>query len=124
MVYSGVIVTEEQIALMSGELVDGTGDTEANHNDLAAQAEAFLSSLVKHDIVTNWGTINAKTRQMLSEYAARYAAMTLIMYNMGTVGATFSSLIEPEDMVQLHIHRMTVIQKVLEDSSVQDFMGV
>jgi hypothetical protein len=120
MVYSGIIVTEAQIALMAGENVDATGDTEANHNDLAAQAEAYLSNLVQYDVATNWASISSVYRQMLSEWAARYAGMTLIAYNM----AGFTSRIEAEDMINIHILRMREIQKLLEDLSVQDFMGV
>jgi hypothetical protein len=120
MAYTGIIVTEAQIALMAGENVDATGDTEANHNDLAAQAEAYLSNLVKYDIATNWGSLSTVYRQMFSEWAARYAATTLIAYNM----AGYTSRVEAEDMVNIHIFRMNEIQKILEDSSVQDFMSV
>ena len=80
MTYDGIIVTEAQIALMAGLNVDGTGDSEANHNVLAAQAEAFLCNLVKYDIVTNWGSLNTIYKQMFSEWAARYAGMTLILF--------------------------------------------
>lgn len=124
MVYSGTIVTEAEIALMAGELVDATGDTEANHNLLAAHAEGYLSALVKYDIVTNWSSLSSVYRALFSEWAARYAASALIAYNMGTVGATFSSLIEPEDMIQLHIYRMEQIEKTLKEADKQDFLEV
>jgi hypothetical protein len=120
MAYTGIIVTEAQIALMAGENVDATGDTEANHNDLAAQAEAYLCNLVKYDIVTNWGFLNTIYQQMFSEWAARYAGMTLILYNM----AGYTSRVEAEDMINIHVFRMNEIRKLLEDPSVQDFMGV
>jgi len=120
MAYTGIIVTEAQIALMAGENVDATGDTEANHNDLAAQAEAYLSNLVKFDVATNWASISTVYRQMLSEWAARYAATALISYNM----AGYTSRVEAEDMINIHIFRMNQIHKLLEDASVQDFMGV
>jgi len=120
MAYTGTIVTEAQIALMSGENVDATGDTEANHNDLAAQAEAYLSNLVKYDIVTNWASISTIYRQMFSEWAARYAAIALIAFNM----LGYTSRIEAEDMINIHAFRMRKIEKLLEDSSVQDFMSV
>jgi hypothetical protein len=123
MVYSGIIVTEPQIALMAGENADATGDTEANHNILAAQAEAYLSNLVKYDIASNWAALSTVYRQMFSEWAARYAGMTLIAYNMIT-WATNTSIIEAEDLIQTHIYRMEAIEKILKDSSIQDFMGV
>ena len=57
---------------------------------------------------------------MLAEYIARYAAMCGIAYHMATVGAGFSSLIEPEDMIQVHLYRMQQIEVKLED---QDFVN-
>jgi len=120
MAYTGIIVTEEQIALMSGENVDTTGDTEANHNDLAAQAEAYLSNLVKYDIVTNWEELSTVYRQVFSEWAARHAAVGLICYNM----EGYTSRIEAEDMLSVHIFRMKRIEKLLNNASVQDFIGV
>lgn len=120
MAYTGTIVTEAQIALMSGENVDATGSTEANHNDLAAQAEAYLSNLVKYDIVTNWTSLSSVYRQIFSEWAARYSAMTLIAYNM----TGYSKLSEAEDMINIHIFRMNEIKKLLDNSDIQDFLGV
>ncbi len=124
MAFTGTVASEADIALMAGELVDATGDTEANRNLLMTQAEAFLCNLVKYDIVANWDNLNTKYRGLFTEWAARYCACALIMYNMGTVGATFSSLIEPEDMVQFHVYRMGEIERVLEASGIKAFLGV
>ena len=57
---------------------------------------------------------------MLTEWAARYAGMQLILFNM----AGYTSRIEAEDMINVHLFRMKQIEKLLEDASVQDFMGV
>jgi len=120
MAYTGTIVTEAQIALMAGKNVDATGDTEANHNDLAAQAEAYLSVLVKKDLVTAWSGLSTVYRQLFSEWAARFAATQLIAFNM----AGYTSRVEAEDMINIHVFRMQQIEKLLNDSSVQDFQGV
>lgn len=120
MTYDGIIVTEAQIALMAGENVDATGDTEANHNDLAAQAEAYLSNLLQFDVATNWGTISTVYRQMLSEWAARYAAVALISFNM----AGYTTRYEAEDMLNVHLYRMSLIEGLLNKQAVQDFMVV
>lgn len=124
MVYTGTIITEAEMTFMAGELVDATGNVEANHNYLAYYAEAYLSALVKYDIVTNWGSLSSIYKHLFTEWAARFAATQLIAYNMATVGATFSSLIEPEDMIQLHIYRMEQIEKILDKSDIQSFLGV
>ena len=122
MTYDGIIVTEAEMALMAGENVDATGDSEANHNLLAAHAEAYLSNLVKFDIASNWGDLSTVYRAMFSEWAARYAGMTVIAFNM-VAWDTATSIIEAEDLIQTHIYRMEQIEKRLADASIQDFMG-
>lgn len=120
MAFTGTIVTEAEMQFFAGENVDATGDVEANHNFLAGYAEAYLSSLVKYDIVTNWGTLNATYKILFSEYAARLSAMALITFNM----AGYTSRIEAEDMLSVHNSRLNKIQKLLDNSSIQDFQGV
>jgi len=120
MTYTGTIVTEAEMQFMAGKNVDSTGDVEANHNYLAAYAEAYLSSLVKYDIVTNWGSLNATYKNLFTEWAARFAAIQLISYNM----AGYSSRIEAEDMINIHWARLQEIKKILEKEDVQNFIEV
>jgi hypothetical protein len=120
MAYTGTIVAEAEMTFFSGENVDGTGNIEANHNYLAFYAEAYLSNLVKYDIVTNWATIPQKYKYMFTEWAGRFSAISLIAYNMGG----FITRIEAERMIQIHAWRMIEIEKLLKDASIQDFIGV
>tara|TARA_Y100000310_G_C20443338_1_gene697162 strand:+ start:163 stop:528 length:366 start_codon:yes stop_codon:yes gene_type:complete len=113
MAYTGTICTEAEIALMVGENVDATGDTEANHNDLVAQAESYLSNLLRYNVVDNYSALNADVKRTLSEWAARYAASSLILYNM----SGFTSRGEGEDMVNFHIWRMKKIEELLVDQN-------
>ena len=121
MVATSILSTDAEMLAMAGELVDATGFTDPNKTAWGLQAEAYLVALAGYDFVTNIGTINAITKAMLSEYVARYVAISAIAYNMATVGATFSSLIEPEDMIQLHVYRMEAIEALLKNKSVIDF---
>lgn len=82
--------------------------------------EAFLCNLTKFDAVTNWGSINAIYRLMFSEYVARSIAVEAIKYDMNS----YTSRVEAEDLVNIHIRAMEEILKLLNDASVQDFMGV
>lgn len=118
MAYTGTIVTENEIALMAGENVDATGDTEANHNILAAQAESYLSNLMRYNVVDNYSSLNEDVKRMLSEWAARFAAVTLIAYNM----AGYTSRVEAEDMMDVHFFRMQQIEKLLRDQDVIDYI--
>lgn len=111
MVYTGTLTTEAEIAAMAGENVDATGDTEANHNTLVAQAESYLCNLSRYNWVDNFASLNADVKAILSEYCARYAAVALIAYNM----AGFTSRLEAEDMIMIHITRMRAIEKMLTD---------
>ena len=120
MVYTGTIVAEAEMQFMAGENVDATGDVEANHNYLAYYAEAYLSNLVKYDIVTNWASLTANYKRLFTEWAARYAAVALIAYNM----AGFTSRVEAEDMINIHIYHMEKIETLLRNTSIQDFQGV
>lgn len=103
-----------------GELVDATFTIGTMGDLIGTYTEAFLCNLVEYDIVTNWATLNAVYKLMFSEYACRAIAVEAIKYNM----AGFSSRIEAEDMINVHLKKMDEIKKLLEKASVQDFMGV
>ena len=120
MTYSGTIVTAEEMTFYSGAGVSAVGNVEANQNFLAGYAEAFLSNFVKYDIVTNWATLNATYKLLFSEWAGRFAAVSLMFYDT----AGYSSLIEVEDYVTVHLYRMQQIEKILENADIQDFIGV
>ena len=119
MAYTGTITTEAEIALMAGENV-GAGATEANNNLLVAQAEAYLSALIQDDVVAGFAGYDTVTKQILSEWASRYAAMSLISFNM----SGFTSRIEAEDMINIHVFRMRIIAKILAQGEVQKQLGV
>ncbi len=119
MTYNGVITTEAEIALMAGQLV-GAGATEANNNFLVAQAEAYLSGVVQDDVKAGFAAYDEVTKQMLSEWAARYAGMTLILNDP----STYTDLIEAEDMVQVHIYRMEKIELDLREGEIQKQLKV
>ena len=97
------------------------GFTVATMGDLVGvYTEAFLCNLTKFDAVTNWGTMNAIYKLMFSEYVARSIAVEAIKYDMNS----YTSRVEAEDLVNIHIRALDEILKVLNNASVQDFMGV
>lgn len=118
MAYSGTLCTETEIAIFAGENVDTTGDTETNHNALVAQAESFLCCLSRYNWVDNYSSLNEDVRRTLSEYCARYVAVALIAYNM----AGFSSRIEAEDMLNIHLFRMQKLETLLRDQKTVTYM--
>jgi beta-glucosidase/6-phospho-beta-glucosidase/beta-galactosidase len=120
MAFTGTIVTVAEMQFYAGENVDATGDVEDNHNQAAGEAEAYLSALVKYDIVTNWSLLDTGLRKLFSEWAARYGANGLIAYNM----EGYTTRAEAEDMININWARMEKIEEILKNISVQDFMSV
>lgn len=120
MAYEGTIVDVIDMQFYAGANVSASADVEASHNQLAAEAEAFLCSLVKYDIVSNWDNLNSTYKEIFSEYAARYGAIGLITYDM----SSYTSRIEAEDMINTNWARLRAIRKILEDSDKQDFLEV
>lgn len=97
------------------------GFTVATMGDLVGvYTEAFLCNLIKYDAVTNWATMDAIYKLMLSEYVARTIAIEGIKYKM----SGYTSRVEAEDMINIHWARLQEIKSLLEQSDVQDFMGV
>jgi len=82
--------------------------------------EAYLCSLLKYDIVTNWASLNAIYKLLFSEYACRIIAIEAIKYDM----SGFTSRIEAEDMINIHRYNMQKIEEILKEASIQDFLGV
>jgi len=120
MAYNGTLITEAELAFYEGANVAAGGKTEAAHNMSVLHAEAFLVDLLKYDVVANFGTLNTTSKLMLSEYVGRASAITAIMYDL----SGFTTRIEAEDMINIHIFRMNEIVRILEQDGVQDFMEV
>jgi len=124
MVATSVLSSDAEMLAMAGELIDATGFTDDNKTAWGIQAENYLSALVNYDLTANVATLSPNYIKMLSEYVARYVACSAIMYNMATVGAIFSSLIEPEDMIQFHVYRMEKIEGLLKEGDILKEMGI
>ena len=118
-----VMADINDITPYEGEDISATWD-DTLRDEVGLQAQAYVCFLLKYDAVTNWATMNAVYKILLTEYVARSVAMAGIAFNMSAVGVTFSSLIEPEDMIQLHIYRIEQIEKLLKDSDIHQFLGV
>lgn len=109
MTYSGTITTEPEIVFFEGLNVAAGGATEAAHNVYVDQAESYLSCLLREDVVAGFAGYSSAKKNILSEWAARYAALNAIAYDM--VG--FTTTIEAENMINIHWARMMRIEKLL-----------
>ena len=121
MAYVANIVTVAEMQFMAGENRDATGDVDANHTFLQDYAEAYLSCLLKFELTAaKFTALNATTKVLITEWAARNAGVELIRFNP----AGYTSRVEAEDMINIHLFRMDKIEKLLEKPDVQDFMAV
>jgi hypothetical protein len=118
MAHEGTFATKAEIDLKVGERVDATGYTEANINNACKQSEGFACVFLKYDFVTNWASINAVYKKLLSEFSACWVAMDFIAYNMEAYG----SRIQAEDLIQVHNGKINKILKLLSERSGPDFL--
>ena len=116
------IVTVAEMQFMAGENVDSTGDVTANHQFLHDYAAAYISFLLDYDVISKWNSLGANFKFLISEWAARHAGITLIAFNMIT-WHTNTSIIEAEDLIQIHIYRMEQIEKLLRESGALKILG-
>ncbi len=114
------IVTVAEMQFMAGENVDATGDVTANHQFLHDMAAGYLSAFLQDDVIAGYAAYDSVTKQMLNEWAARFAGMQLILFNT----VAYTDLIEAEDMIQIHIYRMEKIERILNEGAVQKQLKV
>jgi len=114
-----IIADTTDVAGFMGANVDA-GYTATMQDLVGVYTEAYLCALVEYDIVTNWASLSAIYKLMFSEYACRAIAIEAIKYEM----AGYTSRVEAEDMLNIHLARTREIERLLRMASVQDFMGV
>ncbi|MEA1877247.1 MAG: hypothetical protein U9N86_10320, partial [Bacteroidota bacterium] len=102
MAATSIMSTDAEMNAMAGENVDVTGWTDANKTAWGLQAECFLNILIRENFSDSYASLNIDIKYILNEYVARYVALCGITYNM----AGFTSIIEAEDMINIHVLRM------------------
>ena len=113
------IVTVAEMQFMAGENVDATGDVTANHQFLHDMAAGYLSAFIQDDVIAGYSGYDTVTKQIINEWAARFAGMQLIAFNM----FGYTTRIEAEDMLNLHLFRMREIQKELKEGAALKQLG-
>lgn len=119
MAATSILSTDAQMNAMAGANVAVAGWTDANKTAWGLHAENYLNILCRYNFSDNFATLNADVKYLLSEYVARYVGMCGILYNM--VG--YTSRIEAEDMINVHVFRMRQIEKLLKDQKSVTYMA-
>ena len=123
MAYVANIVTVAEMQFYAGADINATGDADANHIILQDHAEAYLSSLLKYDLsVANWALLTTGTKEIISEWAARFAAIALISYAFTGAAAAITRQ-EAENRINVNAWRMEKIEELLKIIDTQQFLG-
>jgi hypothetical protein len=80
----GTLATTAQVLLAIGQSASAEQILEANTNIWILQAESLMSSDLNYDLVTNFATLTAYWKQMISLAASSKAAMLAINQNQNT----------------------------------------
>ena len=114
---SGAVIAKAG-ANVSSSITGANWPITSEYEKWIEEAEAYLCDLVKYDLVTNWASLNSIYKLLFSEFCARAAAVQAIAYDM----SGYTTRIEAEDMINIHLYHMQKIEQILNDSSTQDFL--
>ena len=118
------IVTVAEMQFMAGENVDATGDVTANHQFLHDMTAGYLSAFLQDDVIAGYSGYDTVTKQIINEWASRFAGIQLIAFNMRGETNTGFSKTEAESRINIHLFRMDEIQKQLDKGEVQKQLQV
>ncbi len=107
------------VAGFMGENIDASF-TATMQDLVGVYTEAYLCNLVQYDAVTNWASLNAVYKLMMSEFVARAIAIEGLKYNMASLTTRF----EAESMIAIHIAKMNAIESLLIKQDIQNFLGI
>lgn len=114
------VTTSEAMTIKAGANAKATALTSGALTLYSDEGEAYISNLVKYDVVTNWTTLNSIYKPLFSEWVASYGGVNIIKFDM----SGYTDGIEAENMIKILWQRMLDIEDLLKDASVQDFQGV
>src|SRR3990167_1827915 len=115
-----VLTTSGLVLIKAGKKVDIAFRNVSGQDQLVqiiSGAEAFYSNLARYDFVANYALLNSRTRAILDEGVSSRAAPQLIAYDM----AQYTSRVEAESMINLHVKIDEECRELLKDKKVTDF---
>jgi len=119
MAATSILSTDAEMNAMAGANVNATGWTDENKTSWGLQAECYLNTLCRFNFSDNFASLNIDVKYLLSEYVARYTAMCGILYDM----SGYTTRLEAEDMINVHVFRLRAIEKLLVDQKSVTYMA-
>jgi len=93
--------------------------TEEKWDSVIPQAEAYLSTVTREDLVANYASYDSNIKLILEEACSNLAAIYAIQWNM----SGYTSRVEAEDMVNILFERVRQIVEILKDQKRTSFVS-
>jgi len=116
---TGVFCTTAEVQYRAGANASATANVETYINSYVAQAEAEINSRCLCDFTTNYASLSAVYKKLLSKAASCLAAIDVINFDM-------SGLLLSEAQTRLDVLKDTADRaiNILKDQDVQHLLGV
>ena len=92
--------------------------TELKWDSVIPQAEGYLSTLVREDLVTNYASYDSNIKLILEEACSNLAAIYAIQWDM----SGYTSRQEAESMINILFERVRQIVEILDDQKGVSFV--
>jgi len=120
MAESGTFCINADVVKKAGANASATASAEAYTNVFILQAEGRIMVHARSDLKSNYGTLNAETKELLREATSNLAAIYVIQFDM----SGFTSRIEAEDMINILTFNFREAMKILSDQKAVTYSGV
>ena len=119
MAEEGTFCINGDVVKKAGANASATSIAEAFTNNYILQAEGRIMDAARSDLKSDYGTLNAETKELLREATSNLAAIYAIQFDM----SGFTSRIEAEDMINILTFNFREAMKILADQKTITYSG-
>ena len=119
MAEEGTFCINADVVKKAGANVSATSVAEGFTNNYIKGAEGRIMVAIRSDYKSDYGTLNAETKELLREACSNLAAVYAIMFDM----AGYTSRIEAEDMISTLTFNFREAMKILIDQKSVTYSG-
>ena len=119
MAEEGTFCINADVVKKAGANVNAAATAEAFTNNYILQSEGRIMTNARSDLKSDYGTLNAETKELLREASSNLAAVYAIQYDM----SGFTSRLEAEDMINTLIFNHNQAMKILADQKTITYSG-
>ena len=98
MASAGTMCDEADVALKATKMSDDIDDGDTEETDVwIVDAEALVCCVGRYDFITNWASLDANSKRMLTDIVGSLAAIMAVNYDM----SVFTSRTEAENIINI-----------------------